>query len=251
MNIRSSSVYFLVILFLSLSPYGMAQEPAPIRELTGVWESGGANFDAQFPEMSEMTERGREQFEGNRPFSGPRAGAVAESNDPFRVCDPLGFPRNVVYELRGTAFAQMPDRVVMLMQYMRHWREIWTDGRALPTNVGTYEDGAPDPRYNGYSVGRWEDDYTFVVNSTGFHEDIWADEQGHPISTNAQVEERYHRVDHDTLEVTVTINDPMNYTEPFVTITETLNWDEDQEFEEQLCIPSQALEYIRTFAPER
>jgi len=53
------------------------------------------------------------------------------------------------------------------------------------------------------------------------------------------------------LELTVTINDPINYTEPFMSLNETLRWDEDQEFEEQLCIPSQALEYIRTFAPER
>jgi hypothetical protein len=247
MTIRSNSVCFFVILLLSLSPYAMAQEPAPVRDLTGVWE-GEVNFDAQF---AEMTAFGQEQFDANRPFSGPRAGAVAESNDGYRMCDPLGFPRNVHYELRGSAFAEMPGRMLMLMQYMRHWREIWTDGRELPTNAGTYELDAPDPRYNGYSVGRWEDDYTFVINTTGFHEDIWADEQGHPISVDAQIEERYHRVDHDNLELTVTINDPINYTEPFMSLNETLRWDEDQEFEEQLCIPSQALEYIRTFAPER
>jgi hypothetical protein len=38
MIMRSSTVYFFVILFLSLSPYLTAQEPAPVRDLTGVWE---------------------------------------------------------------------------------------------------------------------------------------------------------------------------------------------------------------------
>ena len=32
---------------------------------------------------------------------------------------------------------------------------------------------------------------------------------------------------------------------------QVISWDPDQEFEEQFCIPSEALEYIRTFAPER
>ncbi len=247
---RSTSVCFFVVMFLGVSSYGRAQEPAPVRDLTGVWESGSANFDLDpFPEMTAL---GQRLYGERRPFSGSRAVAVAESNDGFRFCDPLGFPRSVFYELRGVAFAEMPDRMLMLMQYMRIWREIWTDGRELPTGVGSFEPGAPDPRYFGYSVGRWEDDYTFVVNSTGFHEDIWADETGYPISTSAQIEERYRRIDHDTLEITVTVDDPELYTQsPFVAMTETVTWDPDQDFEEQLCIPSQAIEYLNTFAPER
>jgi hypothetical protein len=27
--------------------------------------------------------------------------------------------------------------------------------------------GAPDSRFYGYSVGHWEDDYNFVVDTTG------------------------------------------------------------------------------------
>ena len=49
---------------------------------------------------------------------------------------------------------------------MTIWREIWMDGRALPTNVGGRGRDAHDPTYNGYSVGRWEDDYTFVAQTT-------------------------------------------------------------------------------------
>ena len=56
--------------------------------------------------------------------------------------------------------------------FMNIWREVWTDGRALPTNFARGAD-AHDPTYNGYSVGRWEDDYTFVVDTTGMAPETW------------------------------------------------------------------------------
>jgi hypothetical protein len=93
------------------------------------------------------------------------------------------------------------------------------------------------------------DDYTFVVQSTGFNEKSWGDPYGHPRSVNARIEERYHRIDHDTLEITVTFDDPKSYTKPFVAMKQQLRWSPKQEFEEQLCVPSEALEYLSTFRP--
>ncbi len=246
----ASSACLLVALFLCLSPKLQAQAPAPVRSLDGVWDSGTPTFRLDpFPQMTPL---GQQLFEEHMPFQGNRAVPVAESNDGFRYCDPLGVPRSVFYELRGVAYFEVTNRMLILNQYMRIWREIWTDARPLPTNVGTYEDGAADTRYFGYSVGRWEDDYTFVVHSTGFDEKIWADQRGYPISTNAMIEERYRRIDHDTLEITVIVDDPAMYTvSPFEAMREILTWDPDQEFEEQLCIPSEAMEYIETFRPLR
>jgi hypothetical protein len=51
------------------------------------------------------------------------------------------------------------------------------------------------------------------------------------------------------LELTVTIDDPKAYTKRFVALKQTYAWNPKQEFEEQLCIPSEALEYRTTFAP--
>ncbi len=248
MTRRSGAACFLIVVFFSPSPYGTGQEAAPVRDLNGVW-NGSAVMDLE--PVPEMTEWAQERFDAARPFRGPRAVAVSESNDGFRMCDPLGFPRNIFYELRGVEFFETPKKMLMLFQYQRTWREIWTDGRELPTNVGTYEPGAPDPAYLGYAVGRWVDDETFVVNSTGFHEAAWSDPEGHPRSVSARIEERYRRIDHDTLEVTVTIDDPVAYTGPFVAMRQVLSWDPDQEFEEQFCIPSEAIEYMSTFAPQR
>jgi hypothetical protein len=196
-----------------------------------------------------MTPWGQAFFDAAKPLQGPRALPIARTNDPLVTCDPMGFPRSILFETRGLAFEHVPRRTLELFQYQRVWREIWTDGRKLPTNVGAEGDDTLDPRYYGYSVGEWVDDYTFVVNTTGFNEDVWADELGHPRSMHARVEERYHRVDHDTLQLTVTIDDPKSYTMPFVAMRQTLTWAPKQEFEEQLCIPSEALEYRETFRP--
>ena len=49
----------------------------------------------------------------------------------------------------------------------------------------------------------------------------------------------------------MTIDDSIAYTEPFVAMRQIVNWDPDQEFEAQFCVPSEAIEYMSTFAPER
>jgi hypothetical protein len=219
--------------------------PAPKRDISGVWLGTGA-VPKKEP-VPPMTPWGQKFFDAAKPLQGPRALPIAKTNDPLVTCDPLGFPRSILYETRSVAFEHVPRRTLELFQYQRVWRDIWTDGRKLPTNVGATKGATSDPRYYGYSVGQWVDDYTFVVNTTGFNEAAWADELGHPRSQDAKVEERYHRVDHDTLELTVTIDDPKAYTKPFVAMRQTLTWAPKQEFEEQLCIPSEAVDYRETF----
>ena len=67
----------------------------------------------------------------------------------------------------------------------------------------------------GYSLGSWVDDYTFVAHTNGFLDDrTWLDNAGLPQSDHmTEVEETYHRVDADHLELSVKITDPKMYTE--------------------------------------
>ena len=94
------------------------------------------------------------------------------SNDPAIKCDPLGFPRNVqtyaITNRGGLIFGSAPNRILIAYEQNRLWREIWMDGRALPKAVDVK--GAPESRYNGYSVGHWENDYTLVIDTTGLDE---------------------------------------------------------------------------------
>jgi hypothetical protein len=135
---------------------------------------------------------------------------VYEGNDPLTTLgDPSGFPRMINYEFRPTRIVHTPRAVLMLYSFNQTWRIIWTDGRKLPED--------PDPRWFGYSVGRWEDDFTFVVDTVGMTDRTWIDSGGFPHSEKLRVQERYRRVSANVIELTVTIDDPLVYTKPWLT----------------------------------
>jgi hypothetical protein len=220
--------------------------PAPKRDLSGTWagpRSGAGVPDFKGGDKPSFTPFGEQLFRENRPLA---KFSPAGTNDPtVRTCDPLGVPRNAIDEIRGLSFATMPNRIVMLIRFQDIWREIWMDGRALPTNAGAAEKGAPDPRYNGYSVGHWEGDYTLVVDTTGLDERTWLNREGYPHTVNAHVQERYTRIDHNNLELTVTVDDPKVYAKPFSLGTAYFKWIPNQQFDENLCVPSETIEYLK------
>jgi hypothetical protein len=108
--------------------------------------------------------------------------------------------------------AQTKNQVLFLNEFDNTWRIIWTDGRQLP------DPKEADPRWNGYSVGKWVDDYTFVVDTLGFNDKTWLDNVGRPHTGDMRVEETFHRVDYDTLELSVKIDDPKFYTQPWLAL---------------------------------
>jgi hypothetical protein len=217
--------------------------PAPRQDLSGEW--GGPLSAAKVDPPPPMTALGQAQFAANK--SNQKI-SVAESNDPLDTCDPLGFPRNALWESRGIAFATMPDKVVELFQYQKVWREIWTDGRALPKNIDRDTPDSTDSRYYGYSTGHWDGDYTFVVDTVGLDDSTWLDNAGHPHSGDLRVNERYTRVDQHTLEMTVTLDDPKLYTRSWMAGKTTFKWIPQQQFDEQLCIPSRMQDYTKLIA---
>ena len=222
--------------------------PPPIRDLSGTWDPGGGTGIQAFgaknmpsdgkPEHElPYTPLGREKFLANKPGFGVTEVPAAQVNDPVDFCDPQGTPRNSLYELRVTQIAQLPNKVLILYEFNQVWRVIWTDGHALPKD--------PDPRWFGYSVGKWEDDYTFVVQTVGVDERTWLDNAGRPHSADMRVEERYHRVDRDTLELTVTIDDPQMYTKPWVALDKLplRLRPADFDVQEMICSPSETADY--------
>jgi hypothetical protein len=125
--------------------------------------------------------------------------------------------------------------MLQFFEYRHDWREVWMDGRTLPPPNDV------DPRWNGYSVGRWQED-TFVVESVGFDARSWLDKFGYPHSEEMRVEERYRRIDADTLELVVTITDPVMYAKPFTSDRKLyrLNRARAKRWDEQIyCVPSE------------
>ena len=220
--------------------------PAPRRDLSGIWDvvdtlegisPRGVKSHAPF-----TAEGARIANDVYKPGDGPRRVPIGLANDPLDGCDPAGFPRNLLFELRPFQVVQTRNQLLLLYQYQKVWRSIWTDGRELPKD--------PDPQWYGYSVGKWEDDYTFVAETAGMDERTWLDNAGDPHSGDMRVEERYHRLDHDTMELTVKIDDPKIYTEPWLARdklrlklmppnTSTM---------EMICAPSEAEQYKKMMA---
>ena len=229
--------------------------PAPKRDLSGAWVGPGVSNKPD--PVPPMTAAGQAVFKQHKAYGrasgnfGPGGGgAVAEpvSNDPFIVCDPLGFPRNLlahaITSRGGTLFSSTPDRIVISYEQQRVFREIWMDGRQLPKAVDVK--GAPESRFYGYSVGHWENDNTLVIDTTGLDERTWLDEEGHPHSAMAHIQERYTRTDQYNIQLTVTVDDPKFYTTPWTFMRANLYWMKAQEFAETFCVPSEALEYRDT-----
>jgi hypothetical protein len=180
--------------------------PAPPRDLTGIWDAAfGGIMPRGLRNPPPLTAWGEAASKTHKSGDGIRMVPASEINDPLSTLgDPGGYPRQLFFELRPVQFVHTSESILALFMFERRWRTIWTDGRQLPAD--------PDPRWYGYSIGRWEDENTFVVNSNGTDERTWLDNAGNPHSSELRVEERWHRVSRNRLELTVTLNDPKTYT---------------------------------------
>src|SRR4051812_39014195 len=155
--------------------------PAPKQELTGTWVGPISVAMGAVPPMTAAGQAARA-----RNVKIPRASDVGDqmvpNTDPFAICDPLGIPRILLAHWLssrgGIEFVPAAGRMLMLFEHQRVWREIWMDGRQLPAKVD--ERGFPDSRFSGYSVGRWEGDNVFVIDTVGLDPRSWLEEAGLP-----------------------------------------------------------------------
>jgi len=133
-----------------------------------------------------------------------RANGARGKDDPAAYCVP-GMPK-LIYLPYPYKIYQLPGVTVILYEGFTTFRQIFTDGRALPKD--------PQPSWIGYSVGKWDGD-TFVVDTTGINEKTWMDNAGRPHSDALHVIERYRRRNFGTMEVTATFDDPKAYARPW------------------------------------
>ena len=109
-------------------------------------------------DTSPLTPLGQKLNSLNKAEPGSRAPGI--SNDPMNTCDPLGFPRNTVFETRGVSRSGPwgPTRIVVLHQIPADLA-VRLDGWETPAaHQGSTSPGGVPSRYYGYSVGRWEGD---------------------------------------------------------------------------------------------
>ncbi|MDP8989849.1 MAG: hypothetical protein M3N41_07185 [Acidobacteriota bacterium] len=184
-------------------------------DLSGVWTAKnerGARYRSWsfMAEEPPMTPWALEKFKLTKPSFGPRS--FKDSNDPVNPttvnstgCFPPGVPR-IYLQPFPMEIVQQPNRVLMIYEFDHLIRQIWMDGRAHVKDLpGTWM---------GDSIGKWEGD-TLVVDTTGFNDKTWLDRAGHPHSEDLHVVERLKRTDAKTLQIDITMDDPMAYTKPW------------------------------------
>lgn len=205
----STLAWSFVLRAQTVAPRGTAEIPKTqsivrVPDLSGFWGPGlrqGLNWDV--PDLP-MTPWGTEKFKAARPPFGPRA-TFEDINDPVQLyCDPTGIPRIYNYPWQLTLL-QTGNTVYILYEFSRIWRSVAMD-RPHPKD--------PDSTWLGDSIGKYEGD-TLVVDTVGFNEKTWLDHPGHPHSDALHLIERFQRVDHDSLEVRITVDDPKAYTKSF------------------------------------
>jgi len=182
-------------------------------DLAGVWYPSSVdtfNFiwsDSQGKRLTALplTPWGEERIKGNHPIGG--AYTALTSNDPNFSCLPPGVP-NIYTHAYPIEFIQTPGRTIMFFEYGHFVRQIFTDGRKHAEDA--------NPTWLGDSIGHWEGD-TLVADSTGFNDKTWLDVTGHPHSEALHLVERFRRVDHNTLMVDISVDDPRAYTAPLKT----------------------------------
>src|SRR5256712_12071454 len=62
---------------------------------------------------------------------------------------------------------------------------------------------------------------------------------GNPHSEDMHLQERYHRLNRDTLEIVVTIDDPKTYTKSWVSDKLTFRLQANDRIREDFCVPSE------------
>ena len=187
-------ISILVIVWL-LPDTARAQSAPP--DLNGLWQ----------PQYTPDLARAYGKDLPFTPYGADRRKKVDTANDPTAFCLPVG-PARALQSPYPFEILQTKDRVALVFEYQWTFRVFYLDGRKPPADIAEY------PEWMGFSTGRWEGD-TLVVDTVAIHERTWLDTAGQEHSDKLRLTERFRKVNADTLEWTVTFDDPVFFTQPW------------------------------------
>ena len=142
----------------------------------------------------------------------PAAAALYKQNTdglgkdrPSGHCLPHSIPDAMIIP-EPFKIVHMPGLTLVLFEEFVTFRQIFTDGRTFPKTM--------NPTWLGYSIGRWEGN-AFIIESRGFNDKSWLDDDGHPHSDALHTTERFERQDFGHMTMQITIDDPKTYVKPW------------------------------------
>ena len=195
-------------------------------DLSGIWEPEGTKFIRNLAADLKPGDVSMQPWA--KALYDERKTGVLSKEEPDANCLPQGVPKINAAPVPWR-IVQTPGMVVILYEAFTQWRQVFTDGRALPTD--------PNPTWLGYSVGKWDGD-ALVVDTIGFNGKAWLDQEGHPASDALHVTERFRRTTFGQLELQITIDDPKTYTKPW-TVIEKPHLLADTELLEFVCLENE------------
>jgi hypothetical protein len=230
---RIISGFILALMISTFSLLGASQTPSTSAiegtpDLSGVWDrpgagnlarisptgaealssSGGIGGYSNFTvtERPSMTAWGKERYDAVRVGLTDYDDQPPDELDHERYCFPRGPTRMFTGGAWPFEIRQMSD-VVFLFFERDHWvRRVHMDGRGHPDGYLI--------TWMGHSIGKYEDN-SLVVDTVLVNDMTWIDGLGHPHSTEARFIERFRRPQHDQLEYTIRVEDPIAYTKPW------------------------------------
>ena len=172
-----------------------AQTASP-PDLSGLWKAAGSS-------------RLIKQDLPFTPYGAQRTRQLDQTKDPSAACLPGGPTRG--YFNNPFQIVQTKDVIVILFEYGGLYRIIYTDGRRPPDDIHDY------PEWMGFSTGTWEGD-TLVIETVAIDDRTWLD-AAHEHSNRLRLTERVRKTADDDIDWTVTVDDPVFFTEPW-----TMRW---------------------------
>ncbi len=147
--------------------------------------------------------------------------------EPHTRCKASGTARQFLtpYGVEFVELTELQQIIIFDIGGPHTFRMIYMDGREHPKDW--------TPTYYGHSVGHWEGN-TLVVDSVGFTEQFWMDRRGMPHTNQLHTIERFTRLDKNTMQYRMTIDDPGAYTKVFEGGF-NLRWNQGEELFEYVC----------------
>jgi len=192
----------------AISPDVMVPAPQPadwaaigeLPDLSGTWlpDLGNQRSQEQGPDAPPWNPEVRKQVD--HWFAEENAG---RPKGLLVNCLPHGMPSLMLITHNALEFLVTPGRVTILGESEgNRLRRIHTDGRAMPA--------APDPSFDGYSVGRWNNG-VLEVDTTAILPQVYlavSEAVGIPNNGGMTIRERIHLIEPDTLADDLEITAP-------------------------------------------
>jgi hypothetical protein len=142
------------------------------------------------------------------PEAARQAKSVDLKQDPWKKCQPVGPFRMLAKEQTKIELVPVSSMIVMLFEDLSH-------GMSRSIYLKRGHPAKWEPNWLGDSVGRWEGD-TLVVDTTGFNDRTWLNEEGAQHSDALHLVERIRPVlGGQYLEYKMIAEDPKTLAKPY------------------------------------